>query len=495
MRSSRFFPVFLFPCCLLAACGGNGAASPAPVATFSPTVGESPTPAAVETPAPAPTEKSAPPEITPTQAESPDGETGGGPYAVFEGENGIWIANPDGSLIRRIAEQGLTPGLDLRDAISPGGDRLALAAEIPAGLDLWMIEIPGGETTILSHLIKVTRVDRMLNSLSPEALAYDAIADFPNIAWQPGGGILAYTGAEKGPTADLYTFDRTWEKMRRLDTDPSQAVHPIWSPDGLHLLFFGVNWLPPLGPTYVTFDPMALFRAVRVSDNTIIPQPLPEGTHRNFLGWRDDTHYLVYDSDKQCPARDLRTVDLTTGETSVIADFRLSSRPVLSPVNGAILIATDAGCGCSLGTGVFLLFPGSSEPLRLQEQTALELYWLPESGVFYSYPQALFSSDGGVRFEPPAPGASYHPAISKKGNQAWEVIAEHRSRLMVRTSGGDWRTVLEEKIGAMLWDPLTGETLLIALENGELYTATAPDFTPRKTGDLIGPIEQAAWTR
>jgi hypothetical protein len=488
MRSIQILTSFIFLSCLSVSCGGNGAAS-----TTTATAAATSPPATQVQPTATPTEPRPPTDTAPAPTETPAGSEGAGVHAVFEGENGIWIVGRDGEVVRRISERGLTPGSDLRDAISPGGGRLALAADVRTGLDLQLIEIPGGEMKTLSRLVQVTRIQRMLNSLSPEAFAYDAIADFPNVAWQPGGGVLAYTGAEKGKTADAYTYDLAWDKTRRLDDDPTQAVRPVWSPDGGHLLFFGVEWLPPFGPTYVTFDPMAGFWAVRASDNRIISQPLPEGTHRNFLGWRDETHYLVYDSNKQCAARNLRSVDLNTGAASLIAEYCLSARPVLSPVNGAILITTDSGCGCKFGAGVFLLFPESSELLRLQEQAAFELFWLPDNGLFYAYPDALFSSDGGVRFEPPAPGASYHPAISSKGYEAWEVFENRASRLTIRSSGGEWKTVLEGNIGAMLWDPITGETLLISLENGELFAASAPDFTPRKTGDLIGPIDQAVW--
>jgi len=186
-------------------------------------------------------------------------------------------------------------------------------------------------------------------------------------------------------------------------------------------------------------------------------------------------------------------VDVATGNTSPIADFCFSSRPAWSPANGAILLSVDAECDCSTGEGVFLYLPGQAASIKLLDKKAYEVHWLPESGMFYAYPDALISADGSARFDPPLAGSSYHPAVSKSGHQAWEVVVEHRGRVMIQTPGGQWRAILEGNVGGMLWDPISGDTLLIALENGALYAAAAPDFTPQMMGDLGGGIGQAAW--
>jgi hypothetical protein len=239
---------------------------------------------------------------------------------------------------------------------------------------------------------------------------------------------------------------------------------------------------------------MAGFWAVRVSDNQIIPQNILQGTHHNFVGWQDNTHYLIYDTVKECFAQNLRSVDLITGDASQIAAFCLHTRPAWSPASGAILLSVDSDCDCGMEEGVFLLLPGSTSPIRILEKKAFDLSWLPESSLFFAYPETLLSADGSARYDPPVKGYSYHPAVSKIGNQAWAVIENHRSRVMVQTPNSTWRTILEGSVGAMLWDPIDGKTLLIALETGELYSATAPDFTPRMMGDLMGYYDQATWS-
>jgi dipeptidyl aminopeptidase/acylaminoacyl peptidase len=492
----NFLPA-IFLAVVLSACGQSPEVSSAPtepgptegsvaVISASPTTGGAPTP----TPSPqsTPTETALPPTAAPT-ALNPEG-----PYVVFAGPQGIWIANPDGSFPTQISQSGIgTDGLELRDSLSADGGSVALTAFGKTGIDLFLVDIPSGQSKTVARLLDVSRQELAFNSLSPKAFAYYAITDYPDLAWQPGGDVLAFVGADPGPTTDMYTYDRAQDKSRRLETDPAQAIRPIWSPDGEYLLYFGIDWLPPFGQTYVTLDPMAGFWAVRASDGELIPQPKLKGTDRNFVGWRDDTHYLVYDSDESCAARDLRAVDLLTGDTEMIAGFCFHSKPAWSPANGAVLLSVWPDCDCGLAAGVYLYLPGRDSPLRLAEKQALETYWLPESGYFYAYPEALFSADGQTRYDPPAAGASYHPAVSAGGFQAWEIVADHHSRVTVMTGGGPWRDILEGNVSLLAWDPASGDVLLIVLENGELYSAAAPDFQPKMTGRVGWDTGQAVW--
>jgi hypothetical protein len=442
--------------------------------------------------------QSSTPAATNTPMEPPpaSGLNPSGPYVVFEGDRGIWIANPDGSFPTRISENGIgNDGRELRAAISPGDGDIAAVVTGKTGVDLALIEVPSGRTRILSRLVDITRNELAMNSMTPEAFAYYAITGFPNPAWQPGSGdILAYVGAGDGDTADLFAYDLTQGTIRQIEADPSQAISPVWSPHGEYLLYFGVEWLPPFGATYITFDPMKGFWGARMGDNRILPQTNLRGTYRNFAGWQDDTHYLVYDTDEECFAHNLRAVDLLTGGESSVADFCFFAQPVWSPSSGAVLVSVDAGCDCWTGEGVYLIRPDLTKPVRLSDKKALELYWLPESGVFYAYPETLFSADGRARYDPPVRGSSYRPAVSISGHQAWVVIEDHRSRVMVHYRDGSWMTVLEGDVGTMIWDPVSGETLLIVLDTGALYAASAPDFIPEAIDNLAGYYDQSSWT-
>lgn len=428
--------------------------------------------------------------LTPTPA--PTGLNATGPFVIFNGQSGIWITNPDGSFPTRVSEYEIQG--DLRRAISPTGDRMALVIRNDQGLDLVVVKIPGGEMETIAHLISITHAEEQGDLTSPKAFATYAIRDYDSVAWQPGDGrLLAFIGAIDGSTADLYLYNTQTQEITQLTDGPSQAILPNWSPDGQYILNFGVSWVPPFGGAIGNANRLDGVWAVQISDGKVITLPKPKGGLPHFVGWQDDSHYLTYDSDDECFSQNLHSVDVISGETTPIMDYSFYYAIAQSPENGALLFSSAAGCPNSLGEGVFLLFPGQTTPSRLLDKRAYEIYWMPESTVFQAYPEALVSSDGNARYDPPVYDSSFNPAVSKDGYQAWEVIENQSGRVVVKVPGGEWQTVLKGSVKHLIWDPIEGRTLLIALQDGSLYAAAYPDFTPRLMGNLGGIVDQAIW--
>ena len=451
---------------------------------------ESPLPlTASNTPAPL-TPSNTPVPLNPTNTPVPTSLNTTGPFIMFKGPSGIWITNPDGSFPTRVSEYELRG--DLRGAISPAGDRMALVIQNDQGLDLVVVKIPGGEMETITNLISLTRAEEYSDATSPKAFATYAIRDYDSVAWQPGDGhLLAFIGANNGPTADLYLYDTQTREITQLTDGPSQAINPSWSPDGRYILNFGVSWVPPFGGAILGANQLDGAWAVQVSDGKVISLPKPKGSLPRFVGWQDDSHYITYDSDDECSSQNLRTVDVASGETTPIMDFSFYSYIARSPENGALLFSGTAGCPNSVGEGVFLLLPGQTTPVRLLDKQAWGIEWLPESKLFFAYPEALISSDGNSRYDPPVYESSFDPVVSKEGFQAWKVYENQIARVVVKFPGGEWQTVLDASVRQFIWDPLEGRTLLITT-GGPLYAASYPDFTPRKMGNL-GNIDQAIW--
>jgi hypothetical protein len=442
-----------------------------------------------------PTNTSAP--LLPTNTPAPTSLNATGPFIVFKGQGGIWITNSDGSFPTRISE--FVVQANLQRAISPARDRMALVIQNDQGFDLVIIKIPGGEMETIAHLISFTPAEDMSDPANPKGFAYLAIWGYDNIAWEPGDGrLLAFTGAIKGPTSDLYLYDTQTKEIAQLTSGPSQAILPNWSPDGRYILNYGVSWIPPFGGAIGPANQLDGVWAVRVSDGKLITLPKLKGILPNFVGWQDDSHYITYDyiafdSNNECSSQNLRSVDVASGEIKPIMDYSFYNFIAQSPENGALLFSSAAECTNSLGEGVFLLLPGQTNPRQLLEQRAWEIDWLPESKVFFAYPEAFFSSDGNTRYDPPVYDKSFNPAFSKNGYQAWEIIENYQGRVVVKEPGGEWQTVLNGFVRQLIWDPIEGRTLLIALDDGSLYAASYPDFTPRLMGNLGGSINQAIW--
>ena len=368
---------------------------------------------------------------------------------------------------------------------------MALVVQNDQGLDLLIVKIPGGEMETIAHLISITRNE---SETSQKGFARRAIRDYDSVAWQPGvGGLLAFIGAIKGPTADLYVYDTHTQETTQLTDGPSQAILPTWSPDGQYILNYGVSWVPPFGGAIGPANQLDGVWAVHVPDGKLITLPKPKGNLPNFVGWQDDAHYLTYDSDNDCVSKNLHSVNVVSGENTPIMDFSFDTYIAQSPENGALLFSSTAGCSNSLGEGTFLLLPGQTTPLRLLDKRAWGIDWLPESQLFDGYPEALISSDGNTRYDPPAYDSSFNPAVSMLGYQAWKVYENQVAHVLIKIPGADWQDVLIGSVSQLIWDPIHGKTLLIAQGNGSLYAATFPDFIPRQVGSLGGSMNQAIW--
>lgn len=418
-----------------------------------------------------------------------------GPHVLFEGPDGIWISNPDGSYLTRLANNGIGYA-DLHRALSPRGDALAYVGLSDEGLTLELLRIPSGKQETLTLLQSITQDELLQDQMGDRALAYYTITMYDNVAWQPGDGeLIAFVAARDGPSADLYTYDlETGEIMQRTD-GPSQAVFPTWSPDGRYLLHFGGSWVPPFGGAILGYNRLDGAWAVRVEDGAIITQPKPKGFHDNFVDWLDDTHYLISNADPDCIYRNLHSVEVAGLQVATVFEPCFFAQARHAPDTGAILLSLRAKLSDStLGEGTYLLLPSESEPRRVLERSAVQLSWLPESGVFNAYPEALISSDGARIHRPPVYDRSYLPAVSKHGHAAWQVIDHQQASVVVHPDGGSLRTIGELAVDAMIWDPETGNRLLIAAQDGTLYAADVPDFIPRVVGNLGARVSQAIWT-
>jgi hypothetical protein len=448
---------------------------------------------AIIPPQPSTSDTASPPITTSTPA--PIGLNPTGPYVIFFTGTGIWITNPDGSFPTKISDYELNRGLDMHKALSPQGDRLALVTSNEAGLDLVILDIPSGKTETITHLIDSVPPDEY-DATSANSFATYAIQDFDSVAWQPGSGrFLAFIGATNGPTADLYLYDAQTGEITQLTDGPSQAFMPVWSPDGQYILHFGVSWVPPFGGAILGPNQLDGVWSVRASDGKIITLPKNNG-FPHFIGWKDDTHYITYDSTDsvECPSENLRSVNVVSGEITSLMQASFDYYIAQSPENGNILFSSVEECDNSLGEGIFLLSPDQTNPRRLSDKETFDIEWMPESRLFYTYPEGLFSADGKIHYESPVYDNSYTPAVSKQGFQAWEAVENNKAHVVVRVLGGDWQAIDSLSADELIWDPTNGNTLIIAAKNGSLYIASYPDFAPHLMGNQGGWVFQVIWS-
>ena len=81
--------------------------------------------------------------------------------------------------------------------------------------------------------------------------------------------------------------------------------------------------MPPFGGAIVGYNRLDGAWAVRASDGEVIDQPKPKGYHGNFVGWQDDSHYMIFDSDDTCYSVNLRNVNVVDGKTNACDGLRV----------------------------------------------------------------------------------------------------------------------------------------------------------------------------
>lgn len=414
-----------------------------------------------------------------------------GPFVLFSGDSGLWLSNPDGSMLTKLTDFSVGMA-DLYSLISPSGDRVVFVAQDENGLILVEVLLPSGKSRILSRLLDIKQDDLINDPTGKKALAYYAISNYPSVAWMPGNDdIIAFTGAIDGETSDLYEYDFMNDEITRLTDGKAQAISPSWSPDGRFVLHYGVSWVPPFGGAIVGYNRLDGIWAVDVTRNKVIKQPIPQDMNFITLGWKDAQHYYSYDSADICGKQNLRLVDVETGKFEKVMQ---ESFYVISafPTSGNLLFSASADCKDSPGQGIYLFSPDDGSYQKLAEEKAYELTWLPESRVFFAYPVGLFDENGKY-YDPPIRDKSYHPTISTKGYQAWEVIENRQGRVMITTDNLNWIDLQTGLIDDLLWDPLNGDTLFIVLNDGTFYTAMYPEFSLIPAGNIPGGVRQMVW--
>lgn len=420
--------------------------------------------------------------------EGPDSLNPDGPYVLFEGYGGIWIANPDGSIPTRVFPEGIgSPYRDLHQAVSPTGDRLALIRSSDSGADLLIVHLPDGE---VETTIRLADRPEPANQLTSLGLAFHAISNYDMVAWQPSGGrLLAFVGAMDGPTADLYLYDTQTREITRLTDGPSQALAPTWSPDGDYVLHFGGSWIEPLGGALIGYNRPDGSWAVRIEDGAVITQPGKDYRETNFLGWIDDGHYLISRIDEACSKRNIDSVSVADGRKERVFEGCFDGYQGFSPDSGAVLLSSSACSGCPLGEGTFLLVPGEAEPRRIWDEKAWEITYLPESRAFDVYELGVVTDEGSLL---PVPADTSLIAVSRQGYVAWlEMVGQQEWQVQVGRPL-DGMQVIDLPLGALIWDPIEGTTL-VGSAGGKVYAASAPDFRVREVGELGDGAEQAIW--
>jgi hypothetical protein len=159
--------------------------------------------------------------------------------------------------------------------------------------------------------------------------------------WSPNGRYLAFTAVRNSISSDLYVLDSQDGSVRQLTSGPDWVGGIWWSPDGRQILMeeIVIPWNDELKREDYFYlgeiIPSSLW-SVSVSDNQLRRLYSIEygGGCCSYESayhvdgpwiWLDDKRFLIYEGASgdydMGPARNLRLVDTSSGETRMLADF------------------------------------------------------------------------------------------------------------------------------------------------------------------------------
>lgn len=184
---------------------------------------------------------------------------------------------------------------------------LIVAGFLTAGPQLLDAQQRGGrgnQSPSVRQLAWVDRSGEVLGTIGPEM---NSILD-PSIS--PDGTKVAVRGRRnQGDTDSLFILEG--DDAERLTTNEGAERHMIWSPDGSRIAY-SIQNSGGVSNLYV-----------RAADGSGADEVLveSEGMHKWYPSWTPDAAMLVFHTNNpETQARDLWSVDVATGETSVLVD-------------------------------------------------------------------------------------------------------------------------------------------------------------------------------
>lgn len=201
--------------------------------------------------------------------------SGEGRLIYMAPDGSIMGVGQDGTQVRQLVPP-LIPSAN-RFALSPDGDRLALASEA----EVWLVDLEKPEELI---------------SITPYSGAFEG-----SIAWSPDGSKVAYSSR-----SSIYIVDKDGEHIANVKT-AWQPWDLAWSPDGKVLAFIGRTEERGLSFEIYLTDA----EGKRVKQLTNDREGNLQGGHKNSLTWFPDGGKLIYGTSR-LPGQKVQVIELTT---------------------------------------------------------------------------------------------------------------------------------------------------------------------------------------
>jgi hypothetical protein len=418
-----------------------------------------------------------------------------GPWWLFSTAEGLWAINPDGSGLTQVSFQPMTQYYEPHVAVAPSGGYFAYITGTGSvfGTTLRIKVLPWG--TMISEKPLTSNTSEPSPDTVPGDPAFEAvraITEIQSMTFSLDGQFLAFMGMIEGPSSDLYVYALDEFQLTRLTDGPSQAIKPVWSPDGKYIVHSGVSSLGT-GAGYA----MVGMWASRSDDSgtTTLFDPSQSGDE-NIIGWIDQRTFVVYSWNAVCGPGNLRTYNIESGESLTLWEGAFQAA-AFDPSSGTSLVAVtieEAFCNPTGQIGPVIVKPDGLA-FRVVEDRVHAVQWSERAGLFLAQSEfgtIAISTDGDfIDLDKPM-GADPYPTIAPVTRElAWTGNGLWIGPLLGSIDNPPHQVLNEPALHAT-WDP-TGEYVLF-FAGGGLYLAQRPEFIPvQVVGELDAWNGFSAW--
>ena len=311
-----------------------------------------------------------------------------------------------------------------------------------------------------------------------------------SLAWSEHGDFLSFVAAIDGPTADIYVADPSSGEVKRIASDPLLSTRPIWSPDGEFIIHSSVRDFIPaeegqMGGPFINWGPVFASEVATETSwqlyDTSTFQDLPEA----FIEWTSSREYLADSAHPPCGYKDLRLIDLLSGEIRIIWPYTYIHR-AYAPELQAILVsvpheeANHDYCQYTEAPGMYLIDISSGDVEALTDEASDNAWW--GSVVWSSSDKRFLASTphGVIAIYPDGTTKQIGPQdetdlfLAPSGSVA--ALDTIHSGLVIILRGDEQLLFPDVNPYAISWSR-SGDSLAYFLDE-LLYTSRAPDYKP-----------------
>lgn len=414
-------------------------------------------------------------------------------YILAVTSSGIWAVNEQTHEAAQISQAPLDAPWEVQEGLSPdrkffayitgyGGasvNPMLIVLDIENLTAILQLELTG---PLVQPGIEETHGD-------PGFEASRAMQFGSNLAWSPDATRLAFVAARDDESADVYLFDRSDNSVTRLTDEAGHAANLHWSPGGQLLQYLSIH-------TFGT-GAGAVMEGLWAYDFQNHQAQLLETLESNgeeFLGWTDNSHFLMASWSPICESYNLRLVNAGRLLSQVIVDGCFTGIAYDSVQKHGLFAVTEfntenCSCGQPLDAGLMLFGEGVGYPVagefgykKFELLNAYTVRFIPQGNLFLIFGddgQPFIFNDQLSNMDIPAEVSGLAPYASPTGdNWAWSSHAQSGLWITERNMNPVELSALFS--GVPLWSP-DGQTIYF-YEFNRLFSASAPQFD---TGTLV----------